>query len=133
MFKLCDNVFCKYNENNIIKFDISSFKQCQILLVGCSLRVADKLFAVPYVSDIGKGGFLCFVIFFKLLRNFVTAVPLNTVERGCKVIAFVIEIVGQLIDELYGLSIFGYLGSFIGIVYYVIALRSIQTINTENK
>ena len=47
--------------------------------------------------------------------------------------AFVLEIVGQLIDELYGLDLFTYIGSFVGIVYFIIALRNVDVLRIENK
>ena len=45
--------------------------------------------------------------------------------------SFAMESVGQIIDALYGFSIFAFIGSFIGIVYFIIALRNVR-INDDN-
>ena len=47
--------------------------------------------------------------------------------------AFVMEIIGQIIDELYGFTIFTYIGGFIGIIYYVIAIRGITVLRIDEK
>ena len=44
--------------------------------------------------------------------------------------AFAMQSIGQIFDSLYGLSICGYLGAFIGIVYFIIAIRN--TNNAKN-
>ncbi len=47
--------------------------------------------------------------------------------------SFVLETIGQIIDELYGLNIFSYIGCFLGIIYFIIALRSVEVFKIENK
>ena len=44
--------------------------------------------------------------------------------------AFAMQSIGQIFDSLYGLSICGYLGAFIGIIYFIIAIRN--TNNAKN-
>lgn len=40
--------------------------------------------------------------------------------------AFMMEIVGQVIDALYGFTLFSYIGIAIGLIYFVIAIRSVK-------
>ncbi len=47
--------------------------------------------------------------------------------------AFVPETIGQIIDELYAFDIFSYIGCFLGIVYFIIALRNVEVFKIENK
>ena len=46
--------------------------------------------------------------------------------------AFAMEIVGQIIDSLYGLDICAYIGAVIGIIYFLIALRYTSVTKNEN-
>ena len=46
--------------------------------------------------------------------------------------AFAMEIVGQIIDSLYGLDFCAYIGAFIGIVYFLIALKYTNVERKEN-
>lgn len=46
--------------------------------------------------------------------------------------AFALEIVGQIIDSLYGLTLFAYIGSIIGLIYFFIAVRSAAVDKEEN-
>ena len=45
--------------------------------------------------------------------------------------SFILEIVGQVIDSLYGLTLFSYIGSIIGLIYFFIAVRNVA--NSGNK
>ena len=45
--------------------------------------------------------------------------------------AFAMESVGQIIDALYGFAIFSFIGSFIGIIYFIIALRNTNDVRKE--
>ena len=47
--------------------------------------------------------------------------------------SFVVEIIGRLFDELYGLDFCAYIGVLLGIIYYVIALRSMTVFRIEDK
>ncbi len=47
--------------------------------------------------------------------------------------SFVVEIIGRLFDELYGLDFCAYIGVILGIIYYVIALRSMTVFRIEDK
>lgn len=56
--------------------------------------------------------------------------------KECLVIvmyAFAMEIIGQIIDALYGYTIFSYIGSFIGIVYFIIAIRRASIIGLDER
>ena len=47
--------------------------------------------------------------------------------------AFVLEIIGQIIDSLYGLTLFAYIGSIIGLLYFFIAVRNVASNNKKEE
>lgn len=47
--------------------------------------------------------------------------------------SFVMEIVGQIIDALYGFTIFSYIGAGIGIIFFFIAMRSSQIFKIDDR
>lgn len=84
------------------------------------------------------------VLFRVLFTTFLFAIVCTFVARGVKGLAFkeifvislysfVMFVVGQIIDELYGFTAFAYVGIFISFIYFVIALRGITVFKIENK
>jgi len=94
------------------------------------------------VNDI-KGIWITFDVLKEFARVFFIVIIFDLafafLERGLKGISFkecfvismysfAIEIVGQIIDSLYGLTICSYIGIAIGIIYFVIAMRNTNNI-----
>ena len=84
------------------------------------------------------------VLFRVLFATIIFALVCALISRGVKGISFkelfvitlysfVMFVMGQIIDELYGFTLFAYIGIFISFIYYVIALRGITVFKIENK
>ena len=58
-----------------------------------------------------------------------TTPPPTATARRIVMYAFAIETIGQIIDSLYGLTLFTYIGTIIGIIYFIIAVRNINPLD----
>ena len=97
-------------------------------------KVVNDLKPVWVTFDVIAEFFRVFVIAF--LFDLVCALLLRgikglTFKEGLVIVmyAFAIESVGQIIDSLYGLTLFAYIGTIIGIIYFIIAVRNINPLD----
>lgn len=75
-------------------------------------------------------------LIFDLLCALLARGTRNLYFKECFVMAiyaFALETIGQILDSLYGFDIFGYIGCFIGIIYYIIALKNVDVLKNDNK
>ena len=90
-----------------------------------TINVLAVLFRVLFLS-------LIFILICSLLSRGVKGLTFKEVFV-ITTYSFVMFIIGQIIDELYGLTICSYIGIFISLVYLVIAMRGITVFKIENK
>lgn len=97
--------------------------------------------AYDKITNDMKPYWITFSVILEFLRIFVFAFIIDIIcallMRGLKglnfkealvivIYAFMMEIVGQVIDALYGFTLFSYIGIAIGLIYFVIAIRSVK-------
>ena len=100
-----------------------AYKDIKPMLV--TINVLAVLFRVLFLS-------LIFILICSLLSRGVKGLTFKEVFV-ITTYSFVMFIIGQIIDELYGLTICSYIGIFISLVYLVIAMRGITVFKIENK
>ena len=84
-------------------------------------------------------------VFFRvILSTIILTLIVSLISRGIKGLAFrdifvialysfVMFIIGQIVDEVYGFDFVSFIGIFISFIYFVIAIREITVFKIENK